>query len=82
MWDKDTKISTFFQLFEPILNGQFLKETEALGVDKYIKKLFTPQFISFMVYAQLEQLKGLRAISNSLNNQDFSQAINLKSISF
>jgi len=35
-----------------------------------------------MIYAQLEKLKSLRAISNSLNNKDFSQAINIKSISF
>ncbi|WP_366921520.1 DUF4372 domain-containing protein [Metallumcola ferriviriculae] len=82
MQGKDTKKSTFYQLFKPILNGQFFKQIKDLGVDKYVKKLFTPQFIIFMIYAQLEQLKGLRAISNSLNNQDFSQEINLKSISF
>jgi len=35
-----------------------------------------------MVYAQLEQLKSLRAISNSLNNQELSQAIDLESFSF
>ncbi len=35
-----------------------------------------------MIYAQLEQLKILRAISNSLNNQDFSRAIDLETISF
>lgn len=82
MWDKDTKISTFLQLFKPILNRQFFKQMKDLGADKYVKKLFAPQLIIFMIYAQLEQLKSLRAISNSLNNQDFSQAINLESISF
>lgn len=82
MQDKDTRKSTFYQLFKPILNGQYFKQIKDLGVDKYVKKLFTPQLIIFMIYAQLEQLKSLRAIGNSLNNKDFSQAINLKSISF
>ncbi|WP_366924348.1 IS4 family transposase [Metallumcola ferriviriculae] len=82
MWDKDTRISTFLQLFKPILNGQFFKQIKDLGVDKYVKKLFTTHLIIFMIYAQLEQLKSLRAISNSLNNQDSSQAIALESISF
>jgi hypothetical protein len=82
MQGKDTKISTFFQLFKPILNGQFFKQIKDLGVDKYVKKLFTTQLIIIMIYAQLEQLKILRAISNSLNNQDFSRAIDLETISF
>ncbi len=43
MQGKDTKISTFFQLFKPILNGQFFKQIKDLGVDKYVKKLFTTQ---------------------------------------
>lgn len=81
MQDKDTTISTFNQLFEPIHNKhflQYLKETEA---DKYVKKLTTVQLIELVVLAQLEQQRSLRDISNSLNNDELSQVLNLESIS-
>jgi len=45
------------------------------------KKLTTVQLIELIVNAQLNQQRGLRDISNSLNNDEFSQAININSIS-
>lgn len=81
MQDKDTTESTFFQLFKPIYNENFLKRLRELEVDKYIKKLKTTQLIKLLALAQLEQQRGLRDISNSLNNDDLSQAIDLNSIS-
>jgi len=38
MQDKDTTKSTFFQLFQPILNKKFLQKLQTLNIDKYIKK--------------------------------------------
>jgi hypothetical protein len=52
-----------------------------LNIDKYIKKLKTPQLIKLLVYAQLQQQKSLRDISNTLNNDKFSKTIELDSIS-
>lgn len=77
MQGKDTTKSTFFQLFQPIF--LYLKDTE---VDKYVKKLSLVKFFKLMVYAQLEQFRGLRDISNSLCNKTHSQYVDLESISY
>lgn len=53
-----------------------------MGVDKYAKKLNSLQLVELIAFAQLEQLNGLRDISNSFNDPQFSRAINLESISF
>lgn len=79
--DKDTRKSTFNQLFQPILNESFYEQVVKLEADKYAKKLSTAQLIKLMALAQLEQQRGLRDISNSLNNAEFSQTIALDSIS-
>ncbi|GAW30173.1 DUF4372 domain-containing protein, partial [Carboxydocella sp. ULO1] len=49
--------------------------------DKYVKKLTALKLFYLLAYAQLEQLKGLRDISNSLNNDLQSICIALDSIS-
>lgn len=81
MQDKDTTQSTFFQLFKPVCSKNFLQQLDNLGIDKYAKKLATEQLIKLIAYAQMEQYGGLRDISNSLNDSEFSQAIKLDSIS-
>jgi hypothetical protein len=81
MQDKDTTKSTFDQLFKPINNKIFSQQLAGLEVDKYAKKLKTQQLIELVAHAQLKQQKSLRDISNSFNEDEFSQAINLDSIS-
>jgi hypothetical protein len=81
MPDKDIMKSTFFQYFKPIISSLFCKTLKSFGVDRYVKKLTTQQLIQILVYAQLEQHRGLRDISNSLNDDDFSQFLNLSPIS-
>ncbi|KYH31069.1 hypothetical protein MOMUL_26000 [Moorella mulderi DSM 14980] len=51
-------------------------------MDKYVKKLTTLQLVELITFAQLEQLDGLRDISNSFHDPKFSRAINLESFSF
>lgn len=82
MQGKGTTKSTFDKLFEPIFSQNFFRLLQKLEVDKYVKKLTAVKFIILMVFAQLEQLKCLREISNSLCNKELSQAIKLHSISF
>ncbi|CEP67446.1 Transposase, IS4-like, partial [Moorella glycerini] len=82
MQGKDTTLSTFHQLFSPVSNDYFWQLTEGMGVDKYVKKLNTLQLVELITFAQLEQLDGLRDISNSLHDPKFNRAINLESISF
>lgn len=81
MQDKDTTKSTFFQLFKPILSKNFFQRLKELNADKYVKKLKTTQLIGLLSLAQIDQQRGLRDISNSLNNDELSKAINLESIS-
>lgn len=81
MQDKDTTKSTFIQLFKPILSKNFFQRLKELNADKYVKKLKTTQLIGLMSLAQIDQQRGLRDISNSLNNDELSKAINLESIS-
>lgn len=81
MQDKDTIKSTFNQLFEPILSDAFIQKLTELGVDKYVKKLTTIQLIELIAHAQIQQQGNLREIVNNFNNEEFSSAINLESIS-
>ncbi|QGP92826.1 IS4 family transposase ISDre1 [Neomoorella glycerini] len=82
MQGKDTTLSTFHQLFAPVSDNCFWQLTKGLEVDKYAKKLTSLQLVELIAFAQLEQLDGLRDISNSFHDPQFSRAINLKSISF
>ena len=81
MQDKDTTKTTFFQLFQPVYQGPFSQYIEETGVDKYVKKLTTMKLFQLLSFAQLEQFNGLRDISNSLNNEDYSLSVELESIS-
>jgi hypothetical protein len=80
MQDKDTKLSAFNQLFQPILSEKILKKLKR-KVDKYVKKLTTAQPFQMIAYAQVEQLLSLSNISNSFNDDNFSQGIGLASFS-
>ncbi len=79
MQGKDTTISTFDQLFEAVTS--FTQNLKDRGVDKYIKKFTALKFILLMSFAQLNQLKSLRDISNHLNDEQLAEAIALTSIS-
>jgi IS4 transposase len=81
MQGKDNINSTFFLLFEPIFIEDFIQYLNDTRVDKYTKKLKTIQLIELIANAQLNQQQGLRDISNSCNNDEFSQEIQLESIS-
>jgi IS4 transposase len=81
MQGKDTINSTFFLLFEPIFIEDYIQYLNDTRVDKYTKKLKTIQLIELIANAQLNQQQGLRDISNSCNNDEFSQEIQLESIS-
>jgi hypothetical protein len=81
MQGKDTIISTFHQLFGPISTEKFQQRVKKMEVDKYAKKLHAMQLVELMAHAQLEQHRGLRDISHSLNDDKISEAIGLDSIS-
>ena len=79
MYGKDTTKSTFDQLFEAVTcYTENLKNRE---VDKYIKKFTLLKFILLMSFAQLNQLKSLRDISSTLDEEKLSKSLELVSIS-
>jgi len=45
MQDKNTTKSTFLQLLDPITNSRVKEKIKALGVDRYVKKLPTTEFL-------------------------------------
>ena len=81
MQGKDIKNSTFNLVFKPIFNENFLATLTTMDADKYIKKLKTTQLLELLILAQLEQYRGLRDISNSLNNDELTKHLSLESIS-
>lgn len=79
MQGKDTTKSTFSQLLIAVNQQRdFLRQQ---GVDKYVKKLQTHKLLKLLILAQLNQHKGLREISISLNSNELSNSLNLVSIS-
>ncbi|GAW28753.1 transposase [Carboxydocella sp. ULO1] len=81
MQGKDIIKATFFQLFRPVFHERNLQQIKTAGVDKYVKNLTALKLFNLLAYAQLEQFKGLREISNSLNNEIHSLYVGLDSIS-
>lgn len=83
MQDKNITKSTLFQLFEPILSQDLWQEinNKVSSVDKYAKKLKTVQLVQLVMNAEMRQYSSLDEISNSLNEEVFSEALSLKSIS-
>ncbi len=80
MQGKDTKKSTFNQLFKSVFH--FSSSFKNKEVDKYVKKFTALKFILLMSFAQLKQLRSLREISSNLEHEQLSQSIGLDSISF
>jgi hypothetical protein len=74
MQGKDTTKSTFSQLLIAVNQQRdFLHQQ---GVDKYVKKLQTHKLLKLLILAQLNQHKGLREISISLNSNELSNSLN------
>ena len=76
-WQNRTKQAELMQNSGDYL-PDFIKKT---GVDRYVKKLTTIKLFMLLTFAQLEQFKGLRDISNSLHHKAHSQIIDLEFIS-
>jgi IS4 transposase len=81
MQDKNIIKSAFFQFFRPIFSKNLRKQLIAYGVDKYVKKLTTLQFLQALIYAQLNNHQSLREISNSFNDNRFSKQMGIDSFS-
>lgn len=83
MQDKNTTLSTFSQLFKPILSNNIWSEIKQAipNLDKGIKKLTAQGLVLLIAHAQLQEYGALREISGSVKNEDFSHELRLESIS-
>ena len=79
MHGKVTTISTYNQLLEAVTS--FTQNLMGLEVDKYIKKITALKCVLLMSFAQLNQLRSLRDISNHLIDEELAEAIALSEIS-
>ena len=83
MQGKNTTKSTFMQLFHPVFSKEIWTKIhqEVPNLDKRVQKLKTNQLTLLISNAQLQEFKALRKISASVQSNDFSRTIGLKSIS-
>lgn len=83
MQDKNTTVSTFFQLLDPVMSQNLWQKIsqDVEDVDKYVKKLKTVQLVQLVINAEMRQYSSLAEISNSLSEEAFAKAIHLESIS-
>ncbi len=66
--DKNTQKTSFGQWVSPI-SSLFIEAIAAdMKTDRYIKKLNTRSFLQLLLFAQLEEVESLHALSDSLFN--------------
>lgn len=80
--DKFTRKTSFEQWFSPISSTKLEELVEAYRLNYYTKKLHIASFLKLFVFAQLNEIESLRAVSDTLFSEDLQKATNLESISF
>lgn len=80
--DKFTRKTSFEQWFSPISFTKLEELVEAYQLNYYTKKLHMASFLKLFVFAQLNEIESLRAVSDTLFSDDLQKATNLESISF
>ncbi|SUV00559.1 transposase IS4 family protein [Cytobacillus firmus] len=79
--DKITRKNSFGQWFSPIDSQLFEEQVKTLKLDFYTKKLTTESFLKLLLFAQLQEVESLHALSDCLFDDKLQQAIDLDSIS-
>ncbi|UCZ51803.1 IS4 family transposase [Bacillus shivajii] len=79
--DKITRKTSFGQWFSPINLRLFNEQVKTLKLDFYTKKLTTESFLKLLLYAQLEEVESLHALSDCLFDDQLQKGIDLDSIS-
>jgi IS4 transposase len=79
--DKDTLLSSFGKWVSRINFQKFHDHIQAIQQDKYTKKLTTPAYLTLFLYAHLFEKESLRAISDSILDEELQQAVGFESIS-
>ncbi|MFA9560694.1 DUF4372 domain-containing protein, partial [Evansella sp. AB-rgal1] len=79
--DKITRKTSFGQWFSPINFQLFEEQVKTLKLDLYTKKLTTESFLKLLLFAQLEEVESLHALSDCLFDDQLQKGIDLDSIS-
>ena len=80
--DKFTRKTSFEQWLSPISSKKLEELVEAYHLNYYTKKLHIASFLKLLLFAQLNEMESLRAISDTLFSDKLQKAIGLESISF
>ncbi|WP_282023384.1 DUF4372 domain-containing protein, partial [Priestia flexa] len=79
---KFTRKTSFEQWFSPIFSTKLEELVETHHLNYYTKKLHITSFLKLLVFAQLNEIESLRAVSETLFSDDLQKATDLESISF
>jgi IS4 transposase len=79
--DKITRKTSFGQWFSPINLQLFEEQVKTMKLDYYTKKLTTESFLKLLLFAQLQEIESLHALSDSLFDDQLQKGIDLDSIS-
>ncbi|MED3831587.1 IS4 family transposase, partial [Priestia megaterium] len=79
--DKITRKTSFGQWFSPINIQLFEEQVKTMKLDYYTKKLTTESFLKLLLFAQLQEVESLHALSDCLFDDQLQKGIDLDSIS-
>jgi putative transposase len=79
--DKITRKTSFGQWFSPLNLQLFEEQVKTMKLDYYTKKLTTESFLKLLLFAQLEEVESLHALSDCLFDDQLQKGIDLDSIS-
>ena len=79
--DKITRKTSFGHWFSPINLRVFEEQVKTKKLDFYTKKLTTESFLKLLLFAQLEEIESLHALSDCLFDDQLQKGIDLDSIS-
>jgi putative transposase len=79
--DKITRKTSFGQWFSPINLQLFEEQVKTMKLDYYTKKLTTESFLKLLLFAQLEEIESLHALSDCLFDDQLQKEVGLNSIS-
>lgn len=81
LMDKITRKTSFGQWFSPINLQLFEEQVKTMKLDYYTKKLTTESFLKLLLFAQLEEIESLHALSDCLFDDQLQKEVGLNSIS-
>jgi len=79
--DKITRKTSFGQWFSPINLSVFEVQVKTKKLDFYTKKLTTESFLKLLLFAQLQEIESLHALSDCLFDDQLQKEVDLDSIS-